>query len=82
MDMSLDTQRSQLANYAKRGWLERIAEGVYMLTESGAQKCGYSEKNEAPEGASVAGEVEADESGELFDKAINNITKKDSKEIP
>lgn len=29
-----------------------------------------------------AREVEADESGELFDKAINNIAKKERKEIP
>lgn len=57
MEMSPETQRSQLANYTNRGWLARVAEGVFKLTESGAQKCGYSEKNEAPEGASMVGEA-------------------------
>lgn len=31
-------------------------DGVFKLTEAGKEKCGYSEKNEAPKGASVVDE--------------------------
>ena len=59
-ELSEDTVRSQLSTYVSKEWLGRISDGVYTLTESGAIKCNYSEKNEAPtRGASKVDDVDA-----------------------
>jgi hypothetical protein len=36
-----NTLRSQLSIYAERGWVKRVADGVYRLTDDGAAKCGF-----------------------------------------
>ena len=36
-----NTLRSQLSIYSERGWVERVSDGVYRLTASGAVKCGF-----------------------------------------
>lgn len=36
-----NTLRGQVFNYVKRGWLERVEDGVFSLTNSGAEKCNY-----------------------------------------
>lgn len=36
-----DTIRAQMALYVNRGWLERVTDGVFKLTEAGQEKCGY-----------------------------------------
>lgn len=46
MGISRDSMRGQMAYYEKKGLLERVASGVYRLTEEGAVKCGYSDSSD------------------------------------
>lgn len=55
LEIPRNSMRGQMANYVNEGWLERVAEGVFRLTNSGAVKCGYSEK-ESPAEAGDIGE--------------------------
>lgn len=50
------TLRAQMASYVNREWLARIEDGVFRLTELGAVKFGYVQKNEVPRGTSYKGE--------------------------
>lgn len=55
-----NTLRSQVSIYASHGWLDRIAQGKFRLTDLGAAKCGFVKKDEAPSGvaAGASGAVE------------------------
>lgn len=65
LGITKDTLRGQMANYEKRGWVDRVSPGVFQLTESGAAKCGYTGKEEAPKvGASDDVDASSDTSGE------------------
>lgn len=53
-----NTLRSQLSIYTERGWVERVADGVYSLTPEGAAKCDFehvARNDEADLGSSQAG---------------------------
>lgn len=52
-DLNKDTLRGQMANYHKNGWVERVSDGIFQLTDSGAQKCGYAQKESPPAGGDM-----------------------------
>lgn len=49
--------RSQLSIYAERGWVERVAGGVYRLTADGAAKSGFVAETRNDEADAVATDV-------------------------
>jgi hypothetical protein len=54
LNINRNTLRSQTSIYVDRGWLDRISQGVFRLTEAGRQKCG-SEPSAENDEADVAG---------------------------
>ena len=44
LGISSNALRGQMSIYTNdKGWVERVKDGVFKLTEAGAEKCGYSE---------------------------------------
>ncbi len=62
LGINRNTLRSQVSIYTSAGWLERVSEGVFRLTEAGAKKCESHTDNEPPDddssGGSNGGEAE------------------------
>ena len=52
-----NTLRSQLSIYAERGWVERVADGVYRLTADGAAKSGFVAETRNDEADAAATDV-------------------------
>lgn len=48
LDITRNTIRSQTSIYTNRGWLVRMGQGRFRLTDAGAEKCGYVEQAEGP----------------------------------
>jgi hypothetical protein len=59
-----NTLRSQLSIYAERGWVERVSDGVYRLTASGAAKCGFVPEAKNDEVALAATQDDLSSEGE------------------
>lgn len=59
-----NTLRSQLSIYAERGWVERVGDGVYRLTNDGAAKCGLDRQAGNDEAAPAGTESGLSSEGE------------------
>ena len=52
-----NTLRSQMSIYTDRGWLERVGDGLYRLTDEGAAKCQYVHEAKNDEADAAATDV-------------------------
>ena len=66
MGIKRNTLRSQMSIYGDRGWVERVSDGVYRLTDEGAVKCGFIREARNDEADAAATDIGPSSEGEAL----------------